>query len=323
MEFKISKNEAGERADVFLAKKIPDISRAQIQQAIRSGVVKINRKSIKSSYILKIGDKITVEDKFLENLNKPLKLKSEKIPLKVIFEDDDLLVIDKPSSLVTHPGAGNKSGTVVNALLNYIPEIKNVVQEKTDQFSLLRPGIVHRLDKDTSGLMVIAKNRQTLSFLSSELQNKQFNKYYLALVYGWLPEGGKIESYLARDKKNRKKIIEVEKEFGKNAISNYKAQKYLETKDGKYHVTLAEIEILTGRTHQIRVQMKGIGFPILGDAAYVSKESERLSRELSAKRQMLHAARIRFRLPSTKKYLELSTSLPEDFQKILDKLKKI
>jgi len=160
-----------------LAGEISEYSRAQIQQAIRSGAVKINRKSIKSSYILKIGDKITVEEKFFKDLNTPIKLKSEKIPLKVIYEDDDVLVIDKPSGLITHPGASNKYGTVVNALLNYIPEIVNVVQDKIDQFSLARPGIVHRLDKDTSGIMVTAKNRKALSFLSKELQNKQFNKF--------------------------------------------------------------------------------------------------------------------------------------------------
>ena len=323
MEFNISKNEAGERIDLFLAGKIPEYSRAQIQQAIVSKAVKINNRSIKSSYILRTSNKIIVEEKFLKNLNKPLKLRSEKIPLKVIFEDKDILVIDKPPKLVTHPGAGNKSGTVVNALLNYIPEIKNVVHEKSDQFSLLRPGIVHRLDKDTSGLLVIAKNRQALSFLSGELQKKQFNKYYLALVYGWLPENGKIESYLARDKKNRKKIIEVEKELGKNAILNYKVIKYLEIPDGKYHLTLVEVEILTGRTHQIRVQLKGIGSPLLGDQIYSSKESRTLSKKIAAKRQLLHAARIKFRLPSTKEILELSSSLPKDFQKILDKLKEI
>ena len=323
MKFKVLKTKAGERVDLFLALRLKKYSRTKIQQAIKSGVVRVDGKSINSSYKLRHRNTITIDDKFFLDSNKLAKPKAEKIDFDIIYEDKNLLVINKPAGMVVHPAAGHKTGTLVNAILNYNKKISAAVHDKSDQLSLMRPGIIHRLDKDTSGILIVAKNKKSLILLSRQLQNKRIKKKYFALVFGWPPESGQIESYLTRDKKNRKKITEVGDSFGKKAISIYKSEKYFAATDGKNRVTLLEIEITTGRTHQIRVQMKGIGFPILGDQTYYSKESRQLSKKLGVKRQMLHAERIKFQLPKSNKFIELSAPLANDFQKIIKHLNEI
>lgn len=323
MELRVQENEAGERADLFLAKKIPDFSRGQIQQAIDAAAITIDGKIIKSSYKLREGNTILVDEKYFADQNQPTKLLAEKIPLDVIYENKDLLVINKPAGLVVHPAAGNKTGTLVNAILNYDPKIANAVHDKSKQESLMRPGIIHRLDKDTSGVLLVAKTKKVLTSLSKQLQNKTIKKKYLALVYGWPQEAGRIKSYLARGKKNRKIVVEVESRLGKEAVSNYKVISFLTTADDKNHLALIEIEIPTGRTHQIRVQFKGIGHPLIGDQIYNTKGSKKISDVLGAKRQMLHAATIEFTPLGANKSITIETKLPKDFQKVQAKLKSI
>jgi len=322
MKFKVSNSEVGERIDLFLTKELPKFSRSQIQKAIDNGKILVDGRGIKSSYKVRYGNTIFVDKNYIENLGKPPELLAEKIPLEILHENKDLLVINKPAGLVVHPAAGNWSGTLVNAILNYDPKILNAIGEKS-RMSQLRPGIIHRLDKDTTGVIIIAKNKTVLSSLSKQLRTREVKKKYEALVYGWPPESETIKSYLSRDKKNRKIVVEVEKDEGKEAISNYKVEKYLTSVNGKNHVSLLEIEIPTGRTHQIRVQFLGIGYPVVGDPIYNTKESKKLSMILGAKRQMLHAASIEFALPGKNKLVAISAPLPKDFRDILDKLKEI
>jgi len=319
MELIIKDPDIGKRIDIFISEKVSDFSRSQIKKAILSDTITVNKRFVKPSYKLRKGNMVTVDKKSLYDLQKPTELKAEKVPLKIIYEDNNIIVIDKPRKMVIHPGAGNQDNTLVNALLGYYPEIVSAVHNK-NKTSLERPGIVHRLDKDTSGVLVVAKNKKSLAYLSKQLKKGYFNKYYLALCYGWLPESGRIESYLSRDKKNRKKIIEVEKEFGKNAILEYISKEYYETKKGKEKITLVEIKILTGRTHQIRVQLKGIGFSVLGDQVYFTKESKRISNIIGIKRQMLHAFKIELKLQNSTKLSKFESKIPDDFRNVMKNL---
>lgn len=320
IRYKILNREAGERVDLFLAKKMPDFSRGQIQKVITVGAVKIDKKIAKSSTKLKAGDTISLDDKLFAESSQPDKLLAENIPLEILFENNDLLVINKPAGLVVHPAAGNKTGTLVNAILNFDPKIASAVLDKSKTDSVTRPGIIHRLDKDTSGVILVARTKKALISLSKQLQNKTIKKNYLALVYGWPQESGSIKSYLARGEKNRKIVVEVESSKGKEAISNYKVMNFLATADSKNHLALVEVEISTGRTHQIRVQFKGIGHPIIGDQTYNTKESREISKKLGAERQMLHAASITFTIPGDNQTTKVNAELPVDFQKIKSRL---
>lgn len=322
MKYKISNSEAGERVDLFLVGKMPDFSRGQIQQAIAAGEVRVDNKIIKSSYKLREGNTVSVEEKFFADQDKSAKPLAEEIPLEILFENNDLLVINKPAGLVVHPAAGNKTGTLVNAILNFDPKIVSVIDDKNKTESQIRPGIIHRLDKDTSGVILVARTKRALISLSKQLQNKTIKKNYLALVYGWPQEVGSIKSYLARGEKNRKIVVEVESSKGKEAISNYKVINFFVTFDNKNHLALVGIEIPTGRTHQIRVQFKGIGHPIIGDQTYNNKTSRELSKKLGAGRQMLHAASIEFTPPSDNKSKIIEAELPKDLRNILVKLIK-
>lgn len=318
MKLIIEDSDIGKRVDLFISEKMSDFSRSQIKTAIINNAVTVDKKFVKPSYKLREGNTtVVVEKKLLFGNQKDNKLKAEKNPLKIIYEDKNIIVIDKPKNMVVHPGAGNQKHTLVNALLNHYPKIISAVHNN-DKISLERPGIVHRLDKDTSGVLAVAKNKKSLKYLSQQLKKGTFNKYYLALCYGWLPENGRIESFLSRDKKNRKKITEVEKEFGKKAILKYTSRKYYETKKEK--ITLAEIKILTGRTHQIRVQLKGIGFPVIGDQIYYTKESKKISNIIGAKRQMLHAFKIELQLEDSNKLSKFESKLPDDFCEVIKKL---
>ncbi|MEI8061070.1 MAG: RluA family pseudouridine synthase [Candidatus Berkelbacteria bacterium] len=313
----VSKNEAGERLDIFLQKKLVDFSRSQIQEAIKNGQILVNGLSSKAS--LKIGDEdiIEINFDFFENLSKPAELIGEKIPLDVLFEDENIIVINKPSGMVVHPAHGNLTGTLVNALLDYAPEI---ISSKNDDsaYAAVRPGIVHRLDKDTSGIIIVAKNAKSLSSLSKQMHSKNINKTYTALVYGDAAKSGEIKSYLGRDKIDRKKMAVQDEANGKLAITKYsKIQKYIY---GKAELSLMKIEIPTGRTHQIRVQMKSIGLPVIGDQTYFSKESKKISDELGIKRQLLHASKIVFHHPVNNKEIQIDSTLPTDFQAILGKI---
>lgn len=312
----VSNDEAGKRIDIFLFEKYPSYSRTYFKNLILKKFVSVNSKSVKPSHILNKNEKISlklIEDQPITNLE------PENIPLDIIFENDDVIVINKQAGLVVHPAAGNKTGTLVNALINYCPKIKESDVEQS-QYSSMRPGIVHRLDKETSGLMVIAKNSRALRSLSKQIKNRIVEKKYLALCFDWPKEkSGIISNYLGRDPKNRKKMAILDERRGKEAISEFKVRNYYKTKNGD-KISLIEFNIKTGRTHQIRVHSKLIQIPILGDFVYGTKESQNLSKILRVKRQLLHSYYLSFYLPGDTKRTINKTETPSDFTIITNRL---
>jgi len=283
--------DSGTRLDVFLASAI-GISRSYAQKLIANGHALINGITSKASYKLETGDAITgiVPDP------EPLTILPEDIPLTIVYEDSDILVIDKPAGLTVHPAPGNWEHTLVNALLAYCPDLAGIGGK-------LRPGIVHRLDKNTSGVMVVAKNDVAHHGLSSQIMERRVNKGYLALVLGHLnPRQGAIEAQLGRDPKNRKKMAVVM--GGRDARTDYKVIDYLES------YTYLEATPQTGRTHQIRVHLAAIGHPVFADSVY-GKKSDELGRHF------LHAHLLGFNLPGSGKYVEFKVELPEDLQGVL------
>jgi 23S rRNA pseudouridine1911/1915/1917 synthase len=280
------------RLDKYLTRILPQFSRAYLQRLIRQGRVLINGQIAKASQKLNKSDRITVE--LPPPSGHPL---AEPIPLAVIYEDEDIVVIDKPAGLTVHPAPGHPSHTLVNAILAHCPGL-------TIGNELARPGIVHRLDKDTSGLMVIAKNNSAQEYLAAQFKSRTVTKRYLILVKGRLsPEQGIVEAPIGRDPHHRKRMAIVEE--GKQAITQYQVRKYLDD------YTLVEVSPLTGRTHQIRVHMSAIGYPVVGDPTYGM-------RSVHLGRQFIHAYRLGFRLPSTKRYREFTSPLPTDLEQALE-----
>ena len=272
-----------QRLDFFLAKKIRDISRSQIQRLVEEGSVRVNGQTTKSSYKLKPGDRIHIEYK----PQKSEKTEPEKIPLHILYKDKDILIIEKPSGLVVHPGAGVRGGTLVNALLYHFPEVKGVGPEE-------RAGIVHRLDKDTSGVMVVARTTKAYRHLQQQFKEKKVEKLYLGLAWGKMPQkSGKITWPIGRHPKHGERIsIKTRKprraETLFTVLREYEESTYL------------EITPITGRTHQIRVHLSYIGHPIIADEIYGSKYSAKLAKKIGLKRQFLHAHRLEFTHPMTK-----------------------
>jgi 23S rRNA pseudouridine1911/1915/1917 synthase len=282
------------RLDKYLTQVLPEFSRAHLQRLIRQGQILVNGRIAKASQKLSKSDRITVELPSVPG--RPL---AEPIPLAVIYEDEDVLVIDKPAGLTVHPAPGHPSHTLVNAILAYCPGL-------TMSNELMRPGIVHRLDKDTSGLIVIAKNDFAREYLVAEFKSRNVTKGYLVLVKGRLsPEQGMIEASIGRDPYRRQKMAIVE--AGKQASTQYQVRKYL----GNY--TLVEVAPQTGRTHQIRVHLSAIDYPVVGDTIYGTKSA-------LLHRQFIHAYRLGFRLPSTRQYREFTSPLPTDLQQVLGRL---
>jgi 23S rRNA pseudouridine1911/1915/1917 synthase len=286
---------SGTRLDKFVGEKCPELSRTHAQKLIAGGFVTVNHRPAKASLKLGSGDRVDI----VVPPEAPPHLTPEAIPLDIVYEDKDLLVVDKPAGLAVHPAPGHPSHTLVNAVLGYLPGLV----EADDS---LRPGIVHRLDKDTSGLILVAKNRSAHENLADQFKARTVVKSYLVLVRGKLePEAGVIEAAIGRDPRNRQRMAVVSR--GRQARTKYRVVKYL----GKY--TLLEISPETGRTHQIRVHLAAIGFPVVGDATY-GVTSPHLSR------QFLHASKIGFRLPSTGEYVKFESPLPEDLQKALEEI---
>ena len=287
--------ETGERIDSFLSGKT-DFTRTRIQQLIKDRNITVNGKPTKSSYKIEENDEIIIEVPEVETTE----IKPENIKIDVVYEDSDIAVINKQAGLVVHPAHGHYSGTLVNAILYHIKDLSGINGE-------IRPGIVHRLDKDTSGLIVIAKNDKVHTALTEMFQEKKIRKTYLAILKGKLNKSeGKIVTQIGRDKNDRKKMTVIDDVAkGKNAITNYRviSQNNL--------FTLVKVNIETGRTHQIRVHMRHLGYPILGDNVYGRKDNE--------KRQMLHAYRLEFLHPVTGNLMEFTGEIPEDFQKALKK----
>lgn len=287
--------ETGERIDSFLSGKT-DFTRTRIQQLIKDRNITVNGKPTKSSYKIEENDEIAIEVPEVETTE----IKPENIKIDIVYEDSDIAVINKQAGLVVHPAHGHYSGTLVNAILYHIKDLSGINGE-------IRPGIVHRLDKDTSGLIVIAKNDKVHAALTEMFQEKKIRKTYLAILKGKLNKSeGKIVTQIGRDKNDRKKMTVIDDVAkGKNAITNYKvvSQNNL--------FTLVKVNIETGRTHQIRVHMRHLGYPILGDSVYGRKDNE--------KRQMLHAYKLEFLHPVTGHQMEFTGEIPEDFQKALKK----
>lgn len=282
------------RLDRYLTQVLSPFSRAYLQRLIRQGHVLINGQIAKASQVLGKSDRITVELPSLPD--RPL---AESIPLTVIYEDEDLLVIDKPAGLTVHPAPGHPSHTLVNAILAHCPGL-------TMNNEVMRPGIVHRLDKDTSGLIVIAKNDSAREYLVAQFKSRTVTKRYLVLVKGRLsPEQGIVEAPIGRDPHRRQRMAIVE--AGKEAVTQYQVRKYLDD------YTLVEVSPLTGRTHQIRIHLSAIGHPVVGDPIYGIKSAH-------LDRQFVHAYRLGFRLPSTKQYQEFTSPLPADLEQALEHL---
>lgn len=312
----ISEGDQGSRIDSFLNAKFPNYSRSYFQKLIEDENTVVNKKTIKPSYKLKTGDIIDVNFQKQQEMEEP---KGEKIPIDIIYEDENVIVINKQAGLVVHPAAGNKKGTLVNALIEYFPEIIKAVHDESNLISKIRPGLVQRLDKDTSGVMIIAKNPKALHSLSRQIQNRKVKKIYWGLCFNWPKlEQGRLVSHLGRQEKNRRKMADIGKAKGKETISDYKVLKYLSNKNN-IHVSLVQFDIKTGRTHQIRVQAKQIGCPILGDSLYGSKESLKISNWLQIQRQLLHAKRLQIHLPDSTKLITFEAPVPEDFEDVLRK----
>jgi len=283
----------GARLDKYASKQCPELSRTYIQKLITDGHITVNDHLAKASLKLNIGDRVTVVIPFIA----PSYLSPEAIPLNIIYEDDDLLVIDKPAGLAVHPAPGHPGHTVVNAILSHFPHLADISDS-------LRPGVVHRLDKDASGLMVVAKNSMAQANLINQFKARSVIKAYLVLVKGHLaPENGIIEAPIGRDPRNRKGMAVVAE--GKEARTEYHVIKHI------VNYTLLEVRTGTGRTHQIRVHLSAIGYPVVGDSVYGVK-SAYLSR------QFLHACRLGFRLPSSGEYVEFTSELPQELQQALE-----
>lgn len=286
----------GERLDKFLALRERDLSRAQIAGLVAQGLVTVNGAIARASYRLKGGE--TVEMEVVPP--PPTTLSPQDIPLEVVHEDEDLLVVDKPAGMVVHPAPGHPVDTLVNALLARLPDLRGVGEE-------LRPGIVHRLDKDTSGLIVVAKNRQAHRNVSQQIKDRRVRKGYMALLKGAMePSEGVIRASIGRDNRNRQRMAVVE--GGREAETPYRVVERLTG------YTLVEAFPRTGRTHQIRVHFSSLDHPLAGDTVYGGRDP-RLGR------QFLHAHILGFRLPGTGEYAEFNSSLPSDLQEVLDRLR--
>lgn len=295
-QVKIIVKEGVIRLDKYLADKFPDLSRSQLQKLIREGYVLVNGTGVKAARKVEPGDEICI------HLPPPEKttLVDEQIPLTVLYEDADLVVIDKPAGLVVHPAPGHNTHTLVNALLARCPNLKSFGDH-------MRPGIVHRLDKDTSGVMVVAKNFKAQQFLIEQFKHRSVVKVYLVLVKGKLsPLRGVVEAPLGRDQANRKRMAVVK--GGRPALTCYKVSEYLSG------YSLLEVSPHTGRTHQIRVHLAAIGYPVVGDAVYGVRSD-------LVRRQFIHAHRLGFRLPSTGEYREFISELPDDLKHVLNVLR--
>ena len=282
-----------ERIDKYLAEEL-GISRSTVKKMIDEGFVLVNGKKVKASLILSEADELFVKDGFIKEAS----FEAEDIPINIVYEDDDLLVINKKSGMVVHPGNGNTSGTLVNALMHYTKNLSNK--------EAFRPGIVHRIDKDTSGLMLVAKNDKAHDILAEGFKNKTIKREYIALVCGVIGEDtGVIDAPIGRDAKDRKKMC-VTSENSKKAVTHFKVLKRYE------HYTLLRLILDTGRTHQIRVHMKYIGHPVYNDPVY--------GKAYNDFGQFLHSASIDFEQPTTHEHLHFECDVPKKFQDFLDTL---
>ena len=304
------------RIDKFLSSRLPShITRNQVQKLLKIGKIQVNGKAVKASHLIEPGEHVTVE----YELQYAPTLYGENIALDIVFEDDYLIVVNKPAGLIVHPGAGNATGTLVNALIYHCEHLSN-------ENGLLRPGIVHRLDKDTSGLLISAKDNSIHGHLRSQFSKRTIDKYYYALVWGRFDEDkGEINAPIGRSPKNRKKFTVIE--TGRPSLTRYEVLERFE------FLTLLRVKLETGRTHQIRVHMTHTNHPLFGDPYYGGRNSNIITlnmrnRQLAARllsmlnRQALHARRLVFRHPKSNEVMDLRAPMHDDFEGVLDILRK-
>ncbi|HOD43706.1 MAG TPA: RluA family pseudouridine synthase [Anaerolineaceae bacterium] len=299
LEFLVQAGE--ERLDKYLVSCLPEFSRSRLQGLIRDNQVLVDGQVVtKTSHILNRGQKVVVTIPEPE----PVGLIPEEIPLDVIFESDDLMIINKPAGMVVHPGAGHKTGTLVHAALAHAPELEGIGGE-------LRPGVVHRLDKDTSGLILVAKNDRSHRWLQEQFRLRRVRKVYLALVDGTPPTPtGRIEAPIGRDPAHRRKMAVTTLQKGREAVTEY------QTVETYAHHTLIEAHPLTGRTHQIRLHMAFLGCPIVADSLYGRRKPS-----LPLERHFLHATRLTIMLPGQMEEQTFTAPLPADLEKIIQQLR--
>ncbi len=304
--FAVPADGADTRLDIFLTSVLAGHSRSHIQRLIKDGYVQVDGRPGKANQPMKPGQTVVVE------LPEPVDAAPapEALPLRILYQDRDLLVIDKPAGMVVHPAAGHASGTLVNALLHHVDDLSGIGGER-------RPGIVHRLDRGTSGLMVVAKNDAAHDELSRQFHDREVEKEYIALVWGEVQAGRRIDAPIGRDPSNRKKMSAKARRSREAVTRIVKADKF------GVVLTLAHIAIHTGRTHQIRVHLSAIGHPIVGDSLYGGVH-RRVPGDLRAvthlTRPFLHAARLAFTHPSEHRRMEFISPLPDDLQRVLDEL---
>ena len=295
------KEDTGKRIDVFVSDNMDSLSRSMVQKLIESGDILVNEKKQKSNYKLRSGDIISANIPDPENVD----IVAEDIPLEVIYEDEDIIVVNKPKDMVVHPAAGHFSGTLVNALMFHCGDSLSGINGE------LRPGIVHRIDKDTSGILVSAKNDNAHRELALQLADHSITRIYYAICFGNIKEDeGTIDKPLGRNPKDRKKMAITDKD-GRRAVTHYKVLERF----GKF--TLMQAQLETGRTHQIRVHMASIGHPLLGDKVYGSEKQPFGVND----GQVLHAGVLGFIHPTKKEYMEFRSPLPEGFEKLIEKLR--
>lgn len=297
-EFEFQIEQKSGRVDKYLTTELDTMSRSKVQNLIADGYVIVNGETIKANYKLETGDKVEVFVPEPEAVD----VEAEDIPLDIIYEDKDIVLINKAQGMVVHPGAGNPNGTLVNALLFHIKDLSGINGE-------IRPGIVHRLDKDTSGILMVAKNDEAHVNLSEQLQNRTVKRKYWALVHGVLPhEHGTINAPIGRDPKDRQKFTVIK--GGKEAISHFRVLERIQK------FSLMEVSLETGRTHQIRVHLNYIDHPVAGDKIYGPKKS------LEGNGQFLHARMLEFTHPRTGETMSFEAELPALFEETLDRLRK-
>ncbi len=300
LKFVVNAEQQNKRLDVFLSEKNTELSRSNIQRLIEEKKVLVNGKIEKPSYKVQENDVITQE----KEKPKDIELKAQNIPLEIIYEDNDIIAINKPKGLVVHPANGNPDGTLVNAIMAICKDSLSGIGGQ------IRPGIVHRLDKDTSGILIVAKNDKAHINLSNQIQNREVKKTYIALVRGIVKENeATIDMPIGRSTKDRKKMAVTSK--GKNAITHIKVL----NRFNEY--TLLQVNIETGRTHQIRVHLAEIGYPVVGDSVYSNGKNK-----FGIQGQCLHAKSLDFKHPITGKQMHLEAELPQYFKNIISELKK-
>ena len=305
--FTVPDDSEGVRLDRFLVSVLADQSRSQIQRLIKEGQVRVGGHDARANQAVRIGQEVTVDiPEPAEPSPRP-----EALPLAIVYQDQDLIVVDKPAGMVVHPAAGHARGTLVNALLHHVDDLSGIGGEK-------RPGIVHRLDRGTSGLMVVAKHDAAHEALARQFEEREVEKEYVALVWGEVMAGRRIDEPIGRDPSNRKKMS-ARARRSREAVTRIVRAERVKT------LTLAHVAIHTGRTHQIRVHLSAIGHPIVGDPLYGGVH-RRVPGDLRPvthlERPFLHAARLAFRHPSDGRRMEFRSELPDDLQRVLDELRE-